>query len=858
MPGTRTPVIALEDIGLPGRVTREMYAPRRVRKSISVADVYPQDPVPETPTRSVSGDWLASVLALEPELAAELVGREVTVEEEAWFAVQAQLNSRLRWSAQVRKITRRRAAHWPVQPAPVGAAQLVNPTASGPCECWGFDTGSVRFVDSELGDDMNPGGFVSYTVGSEVRLSVRPWRTLCQVETWLNDLATSGACVMGTGVFLRRGQVWTGGEEPGQRTNSCPCEAPTGAARSWEERLHFNSTTNTSAALTVMGFKGTKERPLVISAYGDEGGNGSDRRPVIDGCTQRVTGARYGREEVGLLFYDCCYVLVTNISVRGFKTAIQVRRGSKHHVYENVFVHGNARAGFEIGTTEADLGLSTSSKTAEVAAAISAATSAGLYPANIGVLECQAESNGYDTKGADIELGFLATNCTISGNVLMGGSVSAYTGAAVRGIDGVVSQGGSSGHLIEKNRIGEHRAWCTRARGTTGADQAQVVKTGGCGSGGEPVIQHPCSSARTASCVDLRDEYGYWASYNSGTPTGDDTVIGEDGIDLKGVRQRTPDAQKETIVCDNVIWGHTSFGFSGVTVNDGSQDIYVFRNRIFQNSVGIHVTNSRSKGFYVEAEDDVHRITRNVYIYRNLVYMNEQRGIHVESTFTTLSTPRGFPVSWRNHVENVWIVNNTIAHNLWTGVHVQSDTGVGDVSGVFMYNNLIARNGIAGPDADRQRQVTWSAEVALMDPAEARSDFNCYLGWGTTAAAPEIRWGASDKSQSGAKTDWGIENSGQQVANLSAIDLVSSADLTTSEGSRGAYLAYYIDASLASVVELLDYDVGSTASDLYRAGKMLVGVDQPDAADDIVQSVDINGDRAFVTSPSVGAFEGPK
>lgn len=66
---TRTQVVVPEDLGLPGRVTREMYAPRRVRKSISVADVYPQDPVPETPTRSVSGDWLASVLALEPELA---------------------------------------------------------------------------------------------------------------------------------------------------------------------------------------------------------------------------------------------------------------------------------------------------------------------------------------------------------------------------------------------------------------------------------------------------------------------------------------------------------------------------------------------------------------------------------------------------------------------------------------------------------------------------------------------------------------------------------------------------------------------------------------------------------------------
>ena len=194
-------------------------------------------------------------------------------------------------------------------------------------------------------------------------------------------------------------------------------------------------------------------------------------------------------------------------------------------------------------------------------------------------------------------------------------------------------------------------------------------------------------------------------------------AFGEDGIDLKGVRKRTPDAKDETIVCDNVIWGHTSHGYTGITVNDGSQGVYIFRNRIFQNSVGIYVSNSESDGWYRAADALAHPVTQDVYIYRNLVYMNETYGVLIASG-EVITSPLG-DHHWQ--VSNVYLVNNTIAHNLWAGVFVQNETGrsarAADVERVYLYNNLIARNDRGSTTAGEFNQVKWSAAADLSDPS---------------------------------------------------------------------------------------------------------------------------------------------
>lgn len=831
-------------------------------------------PPPQRPTsrrRVASSELLATILG---EASPSSKDGMIVLDDEAWSGVQAVQQARADWSQKRRKVERRRARIWPefVDDAPAGLPAGLWPT---PCECehqYGAPMlrGGPRYVDSELGDDAWSGTWMEPVPG----VKDGPWRTLERVQRWIDELiATAGGfCLIDrVQIFLRRGRVWDGATEYGTTSSR------------WAALLAGE------AVLTFAGLKATKVSPIIVGAYGSSG-PGQDLpgalRPRLDGVLRDTYGAQYDDQRLGLLFKDTCYVYVSDLAIRGFGRAIKVRGGSKHHIHSGLHLYHNAITGIHITLDKEDANeaMVEDPSLTTVSAQIDYLVSQGRYPEDITVTGCKMWSNGYSTSGADIGLGYLATNCTLSENELIGDD----TMEGPRGIDGIVAQASSSGHLIENNRISTHRKWCEAAEfDVTSCPPTSTTPA-------TPVLAQACSSSdatgtfypTTSTCAS--GPYGYEIVH---TTLSGDSAFGEDGIDLKGVRWRTLTSKRQSVVRGNTIWGHSNF--TGIAVADGSQNIHVLRNRVFLNETGIRVSNGNNKGWYLAREQGYYdEKTEDIFIYRNLVYMNLGRGIHIESAYEdAIVVAEDGSESTKKHVyqvAEVYIVNNTVAHNLKAGVHVVNEADgaavAGDVDGIYLLNNLMIRNGIEAflpsgsspgrPSADTA-QMAWTGafDWSLLGSDSSmrfRSDYNAYHGWPDVPIfGDDVIWAYSTtigvfQAFSGAEAtaNLGVEANGYQAASMSEFALACELDLPDYEGAFPAtpdlvnYLYGVGTVALSSTaVEGLDYDI-DLSSVCREEGTSESGAYQPNSSEDIAVSNDLDGEP-IGTRPDVGAFETP-
>jgi len=824
----------------------------------------------------VSGDWLAEVMRLDVETTRQIAGQEVHLDAEAWGAVRSAQRARMAVKVERARIKRKRQEIWPEEgpksdESPSGqvavlseeeqsfqqmkAANTASPVMSSKPDCDCTATGRLTvgpwYVDSELGSDDNGGQLEVFDDVGTLRAVLLPWRTLRQVEWWLNELARRynlyGLCIEGAEVYLRCGRIWDGTEE---RTVDWPATPPIYSP--WDDM---------ATILEIQDFKATEDAPLILSAYATEGelvtdiggyilvdpddvhrgaaARGGGVWPILAGkrvtMDSRTAVAPYEDKRVGISFMSCCHVAVSYLYVRGFGTGIDVRGHSKHHAYSNLHLYGLARWGLRFGVQQEDaLYDATADYTVEwvskaLALRIHRICTQEDYPEDLTVSGCWLSSIGYDTAGTDIMLGFLTTNCTISGNHL--------SGDAVRGICGVESAGGSSGHLIEGNFISNHAKFCW----LSGDYKAEFLTT----TRG-PLLLHPCSGQVGSLVAAVQEtDYGYEQLWYSAplyqhlgvVPADGQEANGENGICMKAMRPRTPTSRPTTSIRDNVIWGHTNF--NGIVVYEGCQGVDVSGNQIFQNGTGVLVSNQdNTNAWYNDGDQDYYlEKTRDVNIYENVVYMNQREGVLVNTSAGTVSHGPTKGTPFVPKVSDVYIFWNTIAHNLYQGVKVTNNTtgsAYGDVDQIYLISNVIARNGRGGaPDEPRMHQVSWEGMVCLdmsssgCTAASAVSDYNCYLGWVTPgtwstlgpqkviywAKGAEYSWTPGSErslSRGGAAWRWGVEQHGSEFSELTDLDFASDGELEILEGSNGAFLEGNVtDSDLVDTLLSLDYSMGS-------------------------------------------------
>ncbi len=818
----------------------------------------PREPTTEA-THVVDGAWLASVLRWGEARQQELAGQPIHLNEEAWQAVTAPLLARAE-AGQARGLTRRlRAETWPEeaeQEAPPSAELNLQPGDGAPCGCTKTlaVTDGPRYVDSELGDDDFPGTLELEDYGVIVVGVLLPWRTLRRVERWLNDEIYEGmdrqqTCVEGAEVYLRAGRTWDGSEEhtPEEVDGAIDWAAGPDDDPHWTD-VSTDPVKAGKAVLVVRGFKGSNSSPLCISAYaldsesliwadteGVEYGaravsGGTPEYPLLDGVVGAPEGAKYDRDVLGIQFLDCCYVVMSYLRLRGFAVAINTRGGSKHHWYMKLLLEQNAGGGVSFGvkSTDVDPALTVADGIAEIYAS-------QRYPEYINLIECMVRDTGYNTADADIGIGFMATNCMVL--------KCSLRGTNVRGVDGIVSQGGSSGHLIAENFIALHYKLCYSTK--DGSAQFVPSRTSVTLCKGEDwVLEVPCTSSTGAGCEDT--DYGYQI-YRGGPSTSGDQVdgFGEDGIDLKGVRaDRTPTSAPTTVIRGNRILGQRNF--TGIALNDGTRGVHVYQNRIYGNAHGVVVTNSENDGWY--NDPNYYQIpTGEVYIYRNLIYMNHKNGIRVATALSATpadSDAKGADV--RYEVEDVYIINNTIAHNLWAGVQVleegnDTDGASGEsMDRVFIYNNLFLHNGRdAGVRDDGKPDDLWYkvqllwGDTLSMSRERAWSDYNGYIGWDLSLMdgwkrsdedpavdtngneADGVLWHGVAVSVATASETWvdgveGLEEHGLQLTGPLALwtaGFANYAEFIELSQANGALLADTIKGTSAVAVGAMNYSL---------------------------------------------------
>ena len=840
---------------------------------------------PRPRSRVLDSGWLVRALGDQlPGLVAD--DGPIDVDDAAWWAVQALLQHEGTVSARADRIFQRRAQIWGERPARMAA--IVEPISPGralganACGCVTVLFCAARYVDRTNGDDRNTGGLemVLDPTSGRYRMTAQPWKTLRRVEDWLADgvygsllASRDSTCLRRAYIFLKRGETWDGTEEQ----EEWDAYAAAGETPPVTYQTDWASLTagdrGDQAALTLQDLKGVSRTAdearsgrVMLTSYGDP----SLPLPIIDGMEGGEP--QVGDARIGVLVLDCCYLAITDIEVRGFGTAIDVRGACADHLYSGLTLQDNAIVGLAIGVDERDVdwfvdsGEGGTDEDAWLAMALR-----GLYPDEIMVEDCTFTSNGYDTKGADLALNFLATNCTIRNNTM--------TGDDQRGVDGIVAQVPSSGHLIEGNTIGRHNKFCY----TDNSDKAVIVRGTSYCSGGYTLLQG-CADPGT-SCLD--DGLGYKELYYdpltslpaaSIIAAGED-AFGEDGIDLKGLRNRTFTSEDETVIRDNLIFGHTVGKRAGINISDGTQNIHIYNNRIFLNARGILVTNQTNRHPAWTYAD-----TSGIYIYRNLIYLNQEQGIAVKSDEDDYK------------ITQVWMVNNTIAHNLLNGVLIANNTDAGteetapDVDYIYLYNNLIARNGMGVPyredltEGEGSLQVNWDGKIDLVSGSITfGSDYNCYLGWerpedGSTEKVIRARAGTSSAftwltvAEAQDSATLGIETAGTQALTLGELYLADEGTISSDETLGGStdigdnFLAFYAGelASLASLdvtsstgVHTWDYTPTSTSSLLVDAASTAIGSAEGIYHHDTSTVIPLGPDLAGVTSTAsdIGALE---
>ncbi len=808
--------------------------------------------------RQVSGEWVGRVLSLPAETRRQIEGKTVHVDPEAWHAVQAALKSTLHWGRIRRDVAKRRARIWSAKaeevqqardpwskngyarPSQANAPDSIKALSNDCCAevIWVED--GYRYVDVERGDDDATGKanlIFDHVLKSgetaEVYLVIDPWRTLRQAFRWMNGLLPkyTGAetCIGDVRIYLRRGQTWTGREE-GVVLETTGSGAPTGPAGGYDVgvtmqnrwRAPGENAYKVEAVFALRGLSGASSSPLVIGAYGD----GDD--PLLDGRDLRPTEPQFRDPRRALFIADCCYVQVSNLQIRGFGVGIAVTGASRHHVYSDLSLYDHASGGIGFGINEDyatlyrdENGLDSSLSGAELSEALA---ELGVYPEDIVVADSRLWSIGYDTGCQDIGLGHLSTNCTILRNTLSGDDV--------RGVDGITGNGASSGHLIDSNTIMTHGKYCRSETRTvdllfySGALPVGAVftDTPSCTSMA-PELVYRCSPSLPSESACQETEYGYVLTRVKAGDSLPDGMegFGEDGIDLKNVRKRTPSSEDVTVITGNTIYGNTGFG--GVCIADASQGVHICRNRIFMNDIGVLVTNGPNGAWH--RPDNYHEEkTENVYIYRNVIYMNLLNGVKVVSDFAKPYTDeeaaaRGIPeeknVEVDFDVEGVYLVNNTIAHNYYAGVDIAESGGHGGtdsahVDDVHLHNNLFARNNQTPATVTLEDNVSIQVSFSQCSPSTGTfsMDYNVYVGWddGETTLSKVISVGGGKYSLSAFQTLWtSLELQGQQTDDLGEVDLASEDELLDLADTRGDLESAIGTMTFDSVLGL-DYDIG--------------------------------------------------
>jgi len=864
----------------------------------------------------VSGDWLAEVMRFDAETARQIAGQDVHLDAEAWGAVRSAQRARLAASLERTESSRRRAEIWPraatsgewvskrEQPSGSGQrsrtdalADSANDTAGCAsskadftCDC---DTSDLfpyvveaRYVDQKMGSDDYSGGLEVHVESHLLQLRLRPWRSLRVVETWLNDLAEDAngknQCIVGAAVYLRTGCTWDGTEEKDEEGDllSGPVDY-----LDWAGDLARTG----QPILEIRNFRASDYAPLILSAYSldtIEAGTGTaaveldvtytgeaaeGAFPVIAGkrytSDSKTLAAPYEDRRVGIRFLNCCNVFMSHMAIRGFGTGVRTNGHSKHHYYYNLTLYYHSYCGIAIGVGQEeadytdDTGYYTTSNQAsdhsdDLASSIDGIICRGDYPEFVVVSDCTLLSIGYDTAAEDLVLGFLATNCTVRN--------SSFVGDSVRGIDGIEMVGASSGHLVEGNRLHGHKKLCKFKSSRGNVYQAMFKAS----RDSSIRLVHFCDGETGSGIPNdvVRTEFGYeqrwfnYEAYEAGHLTtlpydsSDQEAFAENGIVLKAVRPRTGTSELTTHICDNVIYQNQFY--AGITAYEGTQGVHIYRNQIFQNEAGIEIGQGDNNAWYNNGDRFYYKEkTKDIHIYQNVIYMNLHMGIHVSNTTEEVHCGPDAGSAHTFEVSDVYIENNAIAHNLYPGVVVASDT-VGAVDKVYLQHNLLARNG-AGTETQRGTadgkpfQVSWSAEI-LLNPAHCWSDSNCYLGWaysppagGWTSVHGDlvISWGSAYGAVEDARRNWSVwsadgadegdtirwspfEAYSLQATDLSELDLDHYGDFIGFEGTNGADLADNVEdlsTSMASHVEKFNYRQGLGA--LCRADLLAATLD---------------------------------
>jgi len=806
-----------------------------------------QSDQPQGAGRTVSGDWLAEVMRLDPETSQRIAGQQVELDAEAWGAVRAAQRARASLQATRASTARRRREIFEEGPFPT-SCRCTRPEAAG----------GLRYVDSELGDDHNTGrlSFVGHrpraggAAGGTWTATLAPWKTLRMVERWLSELtaAAGGSCVAGAEVYLRQDRVWNGLEEKNADATAVLDGSDLGLVYlDWDLDLATPKT-----ILEIVGFKATEDAPLILSSYnvGSSGriSRGSSAtaadKPLISGqADAKDPGSAesiYQDNRMAISIVDCCQVAVSDLRIRSFKTGVEVRGHSKHHTYSGLDIANQARSGFVAYVAQEDAGYNATSgwyttgrsaslRSQVLARSIQAIVDAGDYPEYIEISGSTFTSIGYDTAGLDVGLGFLATNCTVRDNTM--------EGDALRGLDGVELVGASSGHLIAGNTIRSHAKFCRltdrldHVEHTYQADfHEDAMRT--------LFLYHPCTDGQNTDATNPTDvtDYGYteqfysYEDYSDGTGLPYDTAndkeaFGENGICLKAARVRTPTSMSTTVIRDNLIYGNHAF--AGISVYEGSQGVRIHGNRIFQNSVGIGISNRNNNAWYNDG-DRLYYLekTKDIHVYDNLIYMNEEEGVFIHSDADVVTDgPDASSAERVFQVADVFVYRNVIAYNLYVGARVSNQAGVvGDVDNIALFGNLIMRNarGMGEKGRDYTYQAYWEGEMYLhmelhpLRRVTGYSDYNCYLGWVT----PDILWSDLHENKviylsnpypvsatmEEATAIVSMESNGTQLTDLADVGFTSAGALAGWEGSNGYILSDSItDADNTADFMVLDF-----------------------------------------------------
>lgn len=428
---------------------------------------------------------------------------------------------------------------------------------------------------SDAGDYFVDPSYPGASDGHPGTSPVKPWRTLQPVRQLLSTAAYQG----GVRIWLASGATFSPSSEA---VNSA-------SGLGWDPAVDGD--------LLVVRAWGSEQHPVRIGSFLQLGLPWSVARTEVGDATSG-SGATLDGEDpffeqvdsaesfVGLYLEDVCHVEVHGLRVTGFDHGV-VLRACSDCLVSGCKVDENFTRGVAITVNTSD------------------------EPSrHITVAACHLHDNGWDTSGYNLGLGAGSADCLIQDNEI-------YCSTSVRGVDGVLLDGASSGHIIEGNRI-----------------------------------------------------YGHISNLDDGSDG--------DGIDLKGVRQRDPDDGELTLIRDNEIFDNQN---DGIILHNFCEGVHIFRNRIWRNGKGIqltpgslestddietisnpyHSSGTSARGSTVQAA-----VQGDISIYRNIIGRSLESGI-------VLDLKKGETGSTDYEVilfRRVLIVNNTIDYNANHGISV--------------------------------------------------------------------------------------------------------------------------------------------------------------------------------------------